>query len=283
MIEVPAPAKINLVLEVLNKRSDGYHEIRSLIQTINLYDVMYFEADRELEFICNISELQIPDNLVVKAAELMRTTYNCKRGAKIRLEKKIPTGAGLGGGSSDAAITLMALNKLWNLHVKREELLRLAAQLGSDVSFFLYRGMALVKSRGEHVIPLPSTPIPWFVVLSPAIPEIPAKTKKLYTQLNEQHFTQGQYTSEVMQSWSVDYRIDPRKLFNVFDSVAFEVFPELERYQSMFKDAGADNIHLAGSGPSLFAPFEDQMKAGDVHRRLEAGGLRSYVVSAIAP
>jgi 4-diphosphocytidyl-2-C-methyl-D-erythritol kinase len=212
MIEVPAPAKINLVLEVLNKRSDGYH-----------------------------------------------------------------------GGSSDAAITLMALNKLWNLHIKQEELLHLAAQLGSDVPFFFRRGMALVKGRGERVIPLPTTPIPWFVVLSPTISEIPAKTKKLYAQLKEQHFTQGQYTSEIMQSWSIDYHIDPRKLFNVFDSVAFEIFPELERYWSMFKDAGADNIHLAGSGPSLFAPFDDQMKAGDVHRRLEAGGLRSYVVSAIAP
>lgn len=283
MIEVPAPAKVNLVLEVLNKRSDGYHEVRSLMQAINLCDVLYFEADRELVFECNISNLQTPDNLVVKAAELLRTTYNCKRGAKIRLEKIIPSGAGLGGGSSDAAITLMALNKLWNLHVKREELLRLGAQLGSDVPFFLHRGMALVKGRGEQVIPLPTTPIPWFVVVSPPISEIPAKTKKLYAELKEQHFTRGQYTSEIMQSWSVDYHIDSRKLFNVFDAIAFDVFPELEKYWRLFKGTGADNIHLAGSGPSLFAPFEDQKKAGDIYRRLIVQELNSYVVSAVAP
>jgi 4-diphosphocytidyl-2-C-methyl-D-erythritol kinase len=283
MIEVPAPAKVNLVLEVLNKRNDGYHEVRSLMQAINFCDLLRIETAYELSFECNISNLQTPDNLVMKAAELLRTTYRCKRGAKMQLEKKIPPGAGLGGGSSDAAIALLALNRLWNLHVKLPDLLRLGAQLGSDVPFFLHRGMALVKGRGEQVIPLPSVPIPWFVVLLPALPEMPGKTKNLYARLKEQHFTHGQYTSDIMQSWSIDYRIDPGKLFNVFDTVAFDVFPELEDYWLKFKEAGADNIHLAGSGPSLFAPFDDQIQAGDVNRRLAGRGLTSYVVSAIAP
>lgn len=283
MIEVPAPAKVNLVLEVLNKRNDGYHEVRSLIQAINFCDLLHFETAYELSFECNINNLQTQDNLVIKAAVLLRNTYGCKRGAKIQLEKKIPSGAGLGGGSSDAAIALLALNKLWNLHIKLTDLLQLGAQLGSDVPFFLHRGMALVKGRGEQVIPLPSVPIPWFVVLLPALPEIPGKTKKLYARLNEKHFTHGQYTSEVMQSWSIDYHIDPGKLFNVFDAFAFDVFPELEDYWLKFKEAGADNIHLAGSGPSLFAPFVDQIQAGNVKRRLTDMGLISHVVSAIAP
>jgi 4-diphosphocytidyl-2-C-methyl-D-erythritol kinase len=283
MIEVPAPAKVNLVLEVLNKRNDGYHEVRSLMQAINFCDLLRIETAYELSFECNISNLQTPDNLVMKAAELLRTTFGCKRGAKIQLEKKIPSGTGLGGGSSDAAIALLALNRLWNLHVKLPDLLRLGAQLGSDVPFFLHRGMALVKGRGEQVIPLPSVPIPWFVVLLPALPEMPGKTKNLYARLKERHFTHGQYTSDVMQSWSIDYRIDPGKLFNVFDEVAFDVFPELEDYWLKFKEAGADNIHLAGSGPSIFAPFDDQIQAGDVNRQLADRGLTSYVVSAIAP
>jgi 4-diphosphocytidyl-2-C-methyl-D-erythritol kinase len=283
MIEVPAPAKVNLVLEVLSKRNDGYHEVRSLIQAIDFCDHLRFKADHKLSFECNVSGLQTPDNLVMKAAKLLQTVYGCKRGAKIYLEKNIPPGAGLGGGSSDAAIALLALNKLWNLFVKLPDLIRLGAQLGSDVPFFLYRGMALVKGRGEQVIPLPTTPIPWFVVLLPAWPEIPEKTKKLYAQLKEKHFTHGQYISEVMQSWSVDYHIDPGKLFNVFDVVAFDVFPELKDQWLKFKEAGADNIHLAGSGPSLFAPFKDRKQAGEVNRRLSDMGLTSRVVSAIAP
>lgn len=283
MIEVPAPAKLNLVLEVLGKRNDGYHEVRSLMQAIDFCDLLRFEADRNLSLECNKDNLQTADNLVIKAAELLKTRYGYKRGAKIQLEKKIPSGAGLGGGSSDAAISLLALNRLWNLHIKLPDLLQLGAQLGSDVPFFLRRGMALVKGRGEQVIPLPGIPFPWFVLLLPESLEIPEKTKKLYTRLNEQYFTQGQYTSEVMQSWSIDYSIEPDKLFNVFDSVAFEVFPGLEDCWLKFKESGADNIHLAGSGPSLFAPFDNQVQAKDVSRQLTEKGLNSLVVSAIAP
>ena len=283
MIEVPAPAKLNLVLEVVGKRNDGYHEVRSLMQAIDFCDILRFEADRYLSLECNRDNLQTSDNLVMKAAGLLKTRYGYKRGAKIQLEKKIPSGAGLGGGSSGAAISLLALNRLWHLHIKVPELVQLGAQLGSDVPFFLHRGMALVKGRGEQVVPLPGTPIPWFVLLLPEFPEIPEKTKKLYARLNEQYFTGGQYTSEVMQSWSVDYRIEPDKLFNVFDSVAFEVFPDLEDCWLKFKESGADDIHLAGSGPSLFAPFDNQVQAKEVSRRLTDSGLTSRVVSAIAP
>ena len=281
MIHISAPAKVNLVLEVLSKREDGYHEIRSLIQTIDLCDDLYFEADSEMHFECNVDALQTSDNLVLKAAELLKDTYNYERGAKIRLEKVIPSSAGLGGGSSDAAMTLLALNRLWRLRLKREDLLQLAARLGSDVPFFLTWGMALVKGRGEIVVPLPSTPIPWFVILIPPLEAVPEKTKSAYSRLKKKNFTEGQYMSKVMQSWSIDYHISPEKLFNVFDEIAFEAFPELDKYWRNFEEAGAGNIHLAGSGPSLFAPFNDQIHAEETSRRLTDAGLRSLVVSAL--
>jgi 4-diphosphocytidyl-2-C-methyl-D-erythritol kinase len=175
------------------------------------------------------------------------------------------------------------LNKLWNLHVKITDLLSLGAQLGSDVPFFLYRGMALVKGRGEQVVPLPGVPVPWFVLLLPVLSEVPEKTRTLYAQLEAQHYTGGRYLTEVMQEWSVDYKIDTGKLFNVFEQVAFNVFPGLEDYFRKFEEAGAAHIHLAGSGPALFAPFFDQYTARDVHRKLVDRGLTSHVVSAIAP
>jgi 4-diphosphocytidyl-2-C-methyl-D-erythritol kinase len=281
MIHIAAPAKVNLVLEVLGKREDDYHEIRSLMQTIDLCDDLYFEANTDIRLECNVDTLQTPDNIVLKAAELLKNTYNYEHGAKIRLEKVIPSSAGLGGGSSDAAMTLLALNRLWRLRLKRENLLQLAARLGSDVPFFLEWGMALVKGRGEIVVPLPSTPIPWFVILVPPLEEMPEKTKSAYSRLKKNNFTEGQYMSEVMQSWSIDYRIHPKKLFNVFDEIAFEAFPQLEEYRRKFEEAGAGNIHLAGSGPSLFAPFDDQMQAADTGRRLTEAGLSSFVVSAL--
>jgi 4-diphosphocytidyl-2-C-methyl-D-erythritol kinase len=178
-------------------------------------------------------------------------------------------------------MTLLALNKLWGLYLKREYLLEIAARLGSDVPFFLTWGMALIKGRGEKVVPLPSTPIPWFVILIPVMEEVPEKTKSAYSRLNKKYFTEGQYVSEVMQSWSIDYRIHPEKLFNVFDEIAFETYPELDKYWKKFEEAGAGNIHLAGSGPSLFAPFDNQIQAEDVSRQLKETGLNSLVVPAL--
>src|SRR4030043_1892880 len=154
MLKYLAPAKINLVLEVLSKRADGYHEIRSLIQAINLCDVFSFELADETSFECTEPSLQTSDSLVVQAAELLRKVGGYNKGAKIKLEKRIPWGAGLGGGSSDAAATLSALNRLWNLKLTISDLIEPAARLGSDVPFFIYGGTALIEGRGERVMPL---------------------------------------------------------------------------------------------------------------------------------
>jgi 4-diphosphocytidyl-2-C-methyl-D-erythritol kinase len=160
-----APAKINLVLEVLGERDDGYHEIRSLVQTINLCDVLSFEPADEIAFECTEASLQTSDNLVVRAAELLREISGYQKGVKIKLEKRIPWGAGLGGGSSDAATTLSALNRLWELKLKASELIELATRLGSDVPFFIHGGTALIEGRGERVAPLAASMPGWFVLL----------------------------------------------------------------------------------------------------------------------
>jgi len=151
MLTCVAPAKINLVLEVLAKRDDGYHEIRSLVQTISLCDVLSFELADKTSFECTEPSLQTSDNLVVQAAELVRKIGGYNKGAKIKLEKRIPRDAGLGGGSSDAATTLSALNGLWQLKLTTSDLVELAARLGSDVPFFIYGGTASMEGRGEKV------------------------------------------------------------------------------------------------------------------------------------
>jgi len=280
MLTVSAPAKINLVLEVIGKRDDGYHDIRSLMHTVDLYDTLSFElAEDVIYFECTDIGLQTADNLVIQAAKAMLQVSGYKIGARIYLDKKIPSSFGLGGGSSDAAATLVALNELWEVKLKTADLIQLAATLGSDVPFFIHKGMALVKGRGEIVIPLPCLPQNWFVLLVPPLPQMPAKTKHLYSLLTEQQITKGEHVSEAMEHWSKTGQLDMSLLFNVFDSLASSAFPNLDENRHHFMQAGAANIHLAGSGPALFAPIGSKSRANTLCRRLCDQGFSAFSVS----
>lgn len=281
MLTVLAPAKLNLVLEVLGKRDDGYHEIRSIVQAINLYDVLSLEPASKISLECNELVLQTQDNLVIRAAELLRKSFNYTKGAKISLKKQIPWSAGLGGGSSDAAATLLALNELWKLNLKAPDLLKLAEELGSDVPFFIHKGTALIEGRGEKVIPLPpQSSTNWFVLLLPSLPQMPDKTKQAYSHLKSQHYTRGQYSSKTMEMWSESGEMNPSLLFNVFDAVAFDTFPGIEVYWKGLEQVGATNIHLAGSGPALFAPINDESRSIELCQHLKTIGFSANSVSS---
>jgi len=281
MLKYLAPAKINLVLEVLGKRADGYHEIRSLVQTISLCDVISFELADEISLECNEPSLQTSDNLVVQAAALLKEVSGCQKGVKIKLEKRIPWCAGLGGGSSDGAATLLALNRLWELKLETSNLIELAARLGSDVPFFIQGGAALIEGRGEKVTPLAVSMPRWFVLLIPPLPRISNKTQQLYSRLNARHFTDGHFVDRVVKSWPTDKQIASNLFFNVFDKVAFGAFPGLEEYWRRFEEAGAKDVHLAGSGPALFAPLDNESEAKEINRRLRQQKLEVYIVSTI--
>lgn len=281
MLTVLAPAKLNLVLEVLGTRDDGYHEIHSMVQAINLCDVLSFEPASKISLECTEPVLQTRDNLVIRAAELLRESYNYTEGAQISLKKKIPWSAGLGGGSSDAAATLLALNKLWKLGLKTPDLLKLAGELGSDVPFFIHKGTALIEGRGEKVTPLPpASSTSWFILLSPSLPQMPDKTKQAYSRLKNQHFTKGQFSSKAVEMWSKSGKINPSLLFNVFDAVAFDTFPGIEVYWEGLEQVGATNIHLAGSGPAIFAPITDESRGRELCQRLRTMGFSADSVSS---
>ena len=214
MLTSLAPAKINLVLEVLGKRDDGYHEIRSLVQTISLYDTLSFELAEGISLECAETSLQTSDNLVVQAAELLSGVSGCGKGVRIELEKKIPWGVGLGGGSSDAAATLLALNELWALELRTPALVEIAARLGSDIPFLIHKGTALVEGRGEKVTPLSASAPSWFVLLLPPLLKMPHKTLQLYSRLSAQHFTKGQYIGKALETWSRDRQTSSRDCHN---------------------------------------------------------------------
>ena len=280
MIKVLAPAKINLVLEILGKRHDGYHEIRSLVQAVNLCDIIYFESDKDISLECTEPVLQTRDNLVICAAELLKKTCNYRYGARIRLNKQIPWSAGLGGGSSDAAATLLALNKLWKLNLMPTDLLKLAAELGSDIPFFIHNGTALIEGSGEKVTPLPpASSLNWFVLLLTLSAQMPDKTKQAYSKLKKQHFSKGQYINKALKIWAENRELNPALLFNAFDAIAFDIFPELKVYWESLEKAGATNVHLAGSGPTLFAHVTNEKMGRDLCQRLGLHGFTACTVS----
>ena len=280
MLNLLAPAKVNLVLEVLGKRPDGYHEISSIMQSVSICDSLSFESAKDLSLHCTMPELE-SDNLVLKAARLLQQATDYHEGAKINLDKRIPPGTGLGGGSSDAATTLVALNHLWKLDLSFSQLLELAAKLGSDVPFFLYQGTALATGRGEEVTPLPPSSLK-FVMLLPNLPPLPEKTKTLYSQLAAANFTAGDFTRQALKMLFLEKTLDSSLIFNVFDRIAPEAFPGLSDYWQKFELATGSTVHVAGSGPTLFALVENEVSANEVRARL-SGCLECQVVSSFSP
>ena len=199
MLIVLAPAKLNLTLEVLAKRQDGFHEIRSVVQTINLCDRLSFELSQDIEFTSSWSDWTAEKSLVSKATTLLKQTFGCDKGVKVYIEKAIPLVSGLGGDSGDAAAVLKGLNRLWEMGLSQEELIGLADRLGSDVPFFLYGGTALIEGRGEIVTPLPSLPRTWLVLAIPPVPTLSEKTKQLYNSLDSNHYTNGEITRKLVE------------------------------------------------------------------------------------
>ena len=280
MLTVYAPAKVNLVLEVLGKDND-YHRVSSIVQSIGLCDVLDYQLDEAIRFECNEPSLK-RDNLVTRAAILLKESTKCSLGARIELRKHIPWGVRLGGGSSDAAATLLALNELWGLGFSLSELVRLAFKLGSDVPFFIHKGTALVEVKGEKVTPVPSLPSSSFVLLVPPSPKVPGKTKQMYSNLRVADFTEGQFVQAALSCLKQGKRIDPDLMFNAFERVAFDFFPGLDKYRKTLKEAGAPRVYVAGSGPGLFSLFADAKEAGEVFSRLKKQGLECYLAFSFA-
>ncbi len=281
MLTLTAPAKLNLTLEVLGKRPDGYHEIRSVMQTISLADTLNFKASSTISFKSANADWLPEKSLVAKAAGLLRETAGTAKGALIEVAKSIPLVSGLGGDSSDAAATLRGLSQLWGLNLPREELLKLAAGLGSDVPFFLYGGTVLAAGRGEILTPLPSLPHHWVVLVLPALPRLPDKTKQLYASIKPDDYTDGQITGRLVEVLKRGEGFSPSLLFNVFKSVAFSRFAGLEEYRERMLKLGADNVHLAGSGPTLFSLVKDKTKAEDLYLQCKKQKMETYIAEMI--
>ncbi len=264
MLTILAPAKLNLTLEVLAKRPDGFHEIRSVAQTINLCDSLRFQLSENIEFTCT-DPCWLPEmSLVSKAVDLLQKTTGCSQGAKIEVEKRIPLISGLSGDSSDAAAVLNGLNRLWGFGLSLPQLVELASRLGSDVAFFLYDGTALLKGRGEVVTPLPPLPHMSVVLMLPPVARALGKTGWLYANLPPSYYTGGEITDRfvaLLTEGSLSGNGLTGSIFNVLADVAPENFAGLGGYREQFLKTGVQQVYLAGSGPALFTLIENKVQA----------------------
>lgn len=268
---LPAFAKINWVLRVLGRRPDDYHELRTIFQTITLHDRLTFARRRDdrLHLTCDAPEIPVDEkNLIHRAATLLRLRHGIKSGASIHLEKRIPAEGGLGGGSSDAAVALLGLARLWEIETNGRELALIGASLGADVPFFLTGGTALGVGLGTEVTPLGEVTAEHLLVVTP---EAKVSTAEAYKALNQPALTKAD--GDIILSISCADAQTPGSLhdalYNDFERVIFRLEPEIERAKNALISAGARGALLAGSGSSVFGIFDKE----EVRERAE-GSLK---------
>jgi 4-diphosphocytidyl-2-C-methyl-D-erythritol kinase len=247
-----APAKINLGLHILRKRQDGFHDLESVFLRIGWSDTLSAELADGLSLTCTDPSVPTDDeNLVLRAAHCLRDSAGSHSGARLHLDKHIPSGAGLGGGSSDAASTLMLLEGLWNLDVKPDELARIGASIGSDVPFFLGGKAALVRGRGEIIEPLPQYDFPFSLVV--VKPEISVPTREAYQQVVPRSIDRLALKEVVTSNDPDRWR---RELVNDFEVSVFATYPGLSQLKAALYRSGALYASLSGSGSAVFGVYE---------------------------
>jgi 4-diphosphocytidyl-2-C-methyl-D-erythritol kinase len=274
---VKAPAKINLSLDVLHKRPDGYHEVKMVMTTIDLADRIEL-IPRTDDVIQIISQNRfVPDdhrNLAYQAAKLLKETFCITQGVSISITKHIPVAAGLAGGSSDAAATLRGLNKLWNLGLTLDELAELGAQIGSDVSFCVYGGTAIATGRGEKIIPIPSPPPCWVVL---AKPSIGVSTAEVYRNLKVEEVTHPDVDAMVEAIERQDYFAICQLVGNVLEEVTLKKHPEVAHIKEQMRRFGADAVLMSGSGPTVFGLVQHDSRMQRIYN-----GLRGFCEQVFA-
>lgn len=256
-LNLPAFAKINLTLRILGKRSDGFHDIYTVFQTVSLHDDLRIAKADKIEISCNISEIPTDSsNLVYQAVELLREKTGTNIGANIHLTKRIPSPGGLGGGSSNAAAALIGVARLWELDVSLDELASLGARIGSDVPFFLYGGTAIGTGRGTHIKPVDDHNKTDAIIVAP---RVPVESAFAYSELALAYLTKAESKSILEH-----YREGPEAFGgaqfgykNDFESGIFERYNEIKIAADKLRKVSASVVSLSGSGPCVFGLFED--------------------------
>lgn len=280
-ITLKALAKINLGLDVLGKRDNGYHDVRMVMQTIYLYDHVTVEKTKESGITVETNLFYLPtdtNNIAYKAAKLLIDEFQIESGVHITLEKHIPVAAGLAGGSSNAAAVLVGMNQLFGLGLTQAELMERGVSLGADVPYCIMRGTVLAEGIGEVLTPLP--PLPKCYVLI-AKPGISVSTKMVYEKLDSQEITEHPNIDGILQGLErQDIQKIASSMGNVLERVTIEKYPIIEDIKTVMKEAGALNAMMSGSGPTVFGIFDDRTVAKEAQKKLREMNIAKQVYLA---
>ena len=282
-LSLKAHAKINLTLEVLGKRPDGYHEVAMIMQSVSLHDTVTLSLrDSGISLACDRPDLPCDSgNLAFRAADLLRREVGVARGVQIELTKRIPLAAGLAGGSTDAAAVLKGLNRLWQLALPAAELERLAARLGSDVPFCLRGGTSLATGRGEILTPLPDFPGHGVVLVNPPLQVSTAWVYGNYRGVAVNR--RGDISSLRRSIEQQDFSAVAGAVFNDLETVTIPAYPQVAAIKEQLLQAGAAGVLMSGSGPTVFALTPDRASAGELAGRAALGaGEAVFIAETVA-
>ena len=271
-LRLHARAKINLGLDVLRKREDGYHEVRMIMQTIHLYDKITLSLTEKpgIQIQTNLRYLPVnEDNLVYKAAKLLMDEFAVEQGLNIRLEKHIPVAAGMAGGSSDAAAGLVGVNRMFELGLSKKDLMARGVKIGADVPYCVMRGTALAEGIGEKLTPLARMPQCYILI---AKPKISVSTKFVYGNLRANELTEHpDIDAQIAALKAGDLRTLCREMGNVLETVTIPAYPVIGEIKKTMLECGALGSLMSGSGPTVFGIFEDKEKAEKAFAVLKSG------------
>lgn len=269
MIKEPAYAKINLSLDVVGKREDGYHDLEMIMASIDLYDDLTFQIIPENRIRVTCEHPQVPTderNLVYQAIRLMKDRYHIREGLAVHIDKRIPVTAGLAGGSSDAAATIRAINRLFDLNLTFEEMLDIGLYLGSDVPYCIYGRMAYVTGRGENIEPLPSLENVWVVVIHP---DIAVSTKEIFSHVKVDQLAHPSVQQVKAAILKGNYSEMVRHMGNALETITFNLYPEVRQLKDEVASYQPDAVLMSGSGPTLFALTQDPTFAEQLKEKLD--------------
>ena len=284
-LRVLAPAKLNLSLEITGKRGDGYHKIDTVMTTLDLADRVTLHPASELSVTLSgefARGIDAADDLSGRAARALAEAAEREPDVAIAVKKNIPSPAGLGGGSSDAAAVLRGLNRLWNLGWSTERLADVGATVGSDVPFFVHGGTAHCTGRGEIVEPLRDLTPGRALVLLPPVPIAAGKTARLYGALHSHDFTDGDRPQRLARRIARGAPPPTNDLVNAFEKVVERTEPELVAHYAMYSGAGAPRLHLCGAGPAVYLWVREAAKTSELRRDFEQVGATVFEVRTLS-
>lgn len=281
-LELKALGKVNLGLDVLGRRENGYHDVRMVMQTVYLYDQIRIEKKREagISIFTNLYYLPVNENnLAYQAAELLTAEFGIQDGVKISLDKHIPVAAGMAGGSADAAAVLFGINRMFALGLTQKELMERGVKLGADVPYCIMRGTVLAEGIGEELTPL--APMPRCYVLI-AKPPVSVSTKLVYEKLDSHEIEEHPDIDGIIEGLKKqDLSFVASRMGNVLERVTIEEYPVIEKIKEVMKREGALNAMMSGSGPTVFGLYDDKRKAKNAAFRIKERQLarQTYVTS----